>query len=277
MGVIHEIAARIDASQINPRFPKTFPRMVQFAIWAFCAETRTNICNGRQIDDRLPCTRLDCPVGSTCARIPLRPAPSERLGRGCAVRSRRARSRPRPFRQGHLNGLCGIYALINAIRLATVDQLHLSNDEWTGVFAHLLAKADRKTGATNLVIGGIGTRRLIALAHHAIDLLANEYGIELTISRPLIDLRRKSPRKLVAKLRHLAGQPASGILIRLNGSFDHWSVISSVDDLHLNLFDSSCIRRIRVDRCRTGHGKEIERGVEHVLHPAWVIRLAIED
>jgi hypothetical protein len=37
---IHQLAARIDARQINPRFPKTFPRLVQFAIWSFCAETR---------------------------------------------------------------------------------------------------------------------------------------------------------------------------------------------------------------------------------------------
>ena len=75
-GVIRDLAARIDASQINPRFPKTFPRLIQFAIWAFCAETRANICNGRQIDDRLPCTKLDCPVGATCSRLP--PSPQAR-------------------------------------------------------------------------------------------------------------------------------------------------------------------------------------------------------
>ena len=71
--VIYQLADRIDAREINPRFPKTFPRLVQFAIWSFCAETRADICNGRQIDDRFPCTRTDCPVGDQCGRIPLRP------------------------------------------------------------------------------------------------------------------------------------------------------------------------------------------------------------
>jgi hypothetical protein len=75
VGVILDLAGRIDASQINPRFPKTFPRLIQFAIWAFCAETRLNICNGRQIDDLLPCARTDCPVGGQCSRIALRPPP----------------------------------------------------------------------------------------------------------------------------------------------------------------------------------------------------------
>jgi hypothetical protein len=76
-GLIHELAARIDASQINPRFPKTFPRLIQFAIWSFCAETRTNICNGRQIDDRFPCPRLDCPVDQLCSRTARKPLPSK--------------------------------------------------------------------------------------------------------------------------------------------------------------------------------------------------------
>jgi hypothetical protein len=72
--VIHELANRIDARQVNPGFPKSFPRLIQLAIWAFCAETQANVCNGRQIDDRYPCSRTDCPVGHLCSRIPLRPA-----------------------------------------------------------------------------------------------------------------------------------------------------------------------------------------------------------
>ena len=79
-GVIYELAARIDASQVNRRFPKTFPRFVQHAVWSFCAETRDNICNGRQIDDQFPCTRLDCPVGDGCSRTPLRSAHDSKSG-----------------------------------------------------------------------------------------------------------------------------------------------------------------------------------------------------
>jgi len=70
--VLGRIAERIDARTINPAFPPVFPRMVQFALWSFCAEARHDICNGRQIDDRQPCQRTDCPVGSRCSRIVLR-------------------------------------------------------------------------------------------------------------------------------------------------------------------------------------------------------------
>ena len=75
--VIYQLAERIDARQVNPAFPKHFPRLIEFAIWSFCAETRADICNGRHIDDRFPCTRTDCPVGDDCSRVPLRPDPSD--------------------------------------------------------------------------------------------------------------------------------------------------------------------------------------------------------
>jgi hypothetical protein len=199
------------------------------------------------------------------------------LGHGRLVRSRRSQSAPRPFQQGNLDGLCGIYALINAIRLATADHLHLSNNEWMGVFGSLLAQADRHTGATDLVTGGIGTRRLIALTRYAIDHMANHHGIELTMSRPLIELERPSKRKLIAKLRRLVGRPASAVLFGLGGHLDHWTVVCSVSDRSLGLFDSSGLHRIRIDHCRTRHEKKLETTVEHVLRPGRIIRIAVED
>jgi hypothetical protein len=208
--------------------------------------------------------------------LPLRPPQSEELGHARAVRFRRPQSAPRPFQQGNLDGLCGIYALINAIRLTTADHLNLSKDEWTGIFACLLTEADAHTGATNLVTGGIGLGRMMPLARHAIDHIASNHGMELTMSRPLIDLHKPSHRKLVAELRRLVKGPASAILIGIGGHLDHWSVLRSVGDHTLGLFDSGGLRRIRIDRCRTGQEKKLGTGIQHVLHPDWIICLSAE-
>lgn len=70
--IIEQIAARIDAQRFNRRYPATFPRFVQHAIWRFCAEAGLNRCNGNQIDDRAPCRQTDCPVFSGCGRVPLK-------------------------------------------------------------------------------------------------------------------------------------------------------------------------------------------------------------
>lgn len=49
--IIDLIAAHIDAREFNAAFPAIFPRFVQSAIWAHCAEPGLDICNGNRIDD----------------------------------------------------------------------------------------------------------------------------------------------------------------------------------------------------------------------------------
>src|SRR4051812_11324004 len=69
--IIARLATAIDARQFNPSYPANFPRFVQHAIWRFCAEAGLNRCNGRRIDDRRRCEQTDCPVFTSCARVPL--------------------------------------------------------------------------------------------------------------------------------------------------------------------------------------------------------------
>jgi hypothetical protein len=69
--IIQTVAARIDARQFNSRFPRTFPRFVQHAIWRYCAQQGLGICNGNQIDDSNPCANKECSLYSICDRIAL--------------------------------------------------------------------------------------------------------------------------------------------------------------------------------------------------------------
>jgi hypothetical protein len=72
---ILKVAHEIDARTFDPNFPAaTFPRFVQHALWAFCAQDGLNVCNGNQIDDSQSCEKVSCPVFESCARVPLRPA-----------------------------------------------------------------------------------------------------------------------------------------------------------------------------------------------------------
>ena len=58
--------------EVNPAFPAYFPRLVQFAIWRFCAELGLNLCNGNKIDDRDRCANKNCPAYQDCACVALR-------------------------------------------------------------------------------------------------------------------------------------------------------------------------------------------------------------
>jgi hypothetical protein len=69
--IIEAVASEIDASQFDNRFPKIFPRFVQYAIWRYCSQQDLDICNGNQIDDRKPCKNEECAPYPACDRITL--------------------------------------------------------------------------------------------------------------------------------------------------------------------------------------------------------------
>jgi hypothetical protein len=70
--IVQAVAQVIDASQFNPRFPKTFPRFVQHSIWRFCAENGLDVCNGNRINDDNRCDNVYCQVRPVCDRVALR-------------------------------------------------------------------------------------------------------------------------------------------------------------------------------------------------------------
>ena len=71
---VRRLAHEIEARAFDPSFPATFPRFVQHALWAFCAQDGLEVCNGNQVEDSRACANSSCPVFKTCARVPLRPA-----------------------------------------------------------------------------------------------------------------------------------------------------------------------------------------------------------
>lgn len=71
--IITQIAARIDARQTCSKYPATFPRFVQHAIWRYCAQLELDVCNGNRIDDHRRCGNRGCPLFNLCDRVALQP------------------------------------------------------------------------------------------------------------------------------------------------------------------------------------------------------------
>jgi hypothetical protein len=66
--VIDQLAELIDARAFNAAFPAKFPRFIQNAVWRYCAQSRHNICNGNNIDDRKQCSNSYCRLYSKCKK-----------------------------------------------------------------------------------------------------------------------------------------------------------------------------------------------------------------
>ncbi|MGE0752385.1 MAG: hypothetical protein AB7K64_17565 [Variibacter sp.] len=74
--VVQWLAERIDAREFGAANPAVFPRLVQNAIWRFCAQGEADVCNGNRIADRGRCANEYCRLFGRCDRLTLRSAES---------------------------------------------------------------------------------------------------------------------------------------------------------------------------------------------------------
>src|SRR4051794_35479936 len=92
-----------------------------------------------------------------------------------------AARRLNPYRQGRLDGLCGVYALINALRLLCP---RLDEDACERAFCALIRARARQTSSPLTVIsGGLSQRELLRLLGPWQRFAATEFGITLAVSR----------------------------------------------------------------------------------------------
>jgi hypothetical protein len=180
-----------------------------------------------------------------------------------------------PFRQGELDGLCGVYAAINAVRLILgPGGCRLSNDDWLAMFAEILCCADASLGAATAAISGIETRYFRKLLKAVSLHLRDEHNIEV-VSRLLVPRQaRPSFKVLLDEFRQVAAQPDQAIVFTVEGFISHWTVLRRVADRHLVLFDSSGYSRLTLANCRMPY-EPARNGREHIIPPeaAFLLRL----
>src|SRR3954462_6946386 len=92
-----------------------------------------------------------------------------------------AARRLQPYRQGRLDGLCGVYALINALRLLCP---RLDEDACERAFCALIRARARQTSSPLAVIsGGLSRRELMQRIGAWQRVAARRGGVALTINR----------------------------------------------------------------------------------------------
>lgn len=158
-------------------------------------------------------------------------------------------ARRRPYRQGHLDSLCGLYAIVNAI-----DLLH-PLDGWTadGLMCRLVEHVEKKGALGGAILGGIGAAMIWRLTKIAADYVGKEEGARVAVERPFRGHRVASTE---AFLDDLDNQLTGGgvALICVAGKFElaHWTVARRVTPHTLQLHDSAGMRFLRRTSCRVG-------------------------
>lgn len=66
--ILRRVAECIDARAFNGSFPPIFPRLIQHALWRYCAADELDVCNANNIDDSKYCIQNTCEIYSICRR-----------------------------------------------------------------------------------------------------------------------------------------------------------------------------------------------------------------
>jgi hypothetical protein len=155
--------------------------------------------------------------------------------------------RLKPYRQGRLDGRCGVYTLINTLRLLCP---RLDEEACERVFCALILALDRQAPSPLAVIsGGLSRRELLRLIGLWQRFAAKEFGITLTVSR----LKASEPtlRGIWRGLcRALDGQSVA--IVGLDGVERHWTVVHAATERTLRVADSSGLRVIFRSQCTVG-------------------------
>jgi hypothetical protein len=153
--------------------------------------------------------------------------------------------RLKPFRQGGLDGLCGVYSVINATRLAAWPTLRLAREPCNDLFSLLTADLNDRAKLFKVLTNGSRDFVVRRLLREADSWLRDCYGIRLRHRRPYPGRSFSRSRIAAILRRHLAEDHTSAI-IGLSGCFEHWSVVRAVKPKTIMLFDSSGMKRLPV-------------------------------
>jgi hypothetical protein len=153
--------------------------------------------------------------------------------------------RKRAYRQGDLDGLCGVYAAVNALR----HILHLRDEQCRRLFEKLIKALEQDCPRVHeRLLWGMGIRQLRRLVAVAGGCRLKGQSLSFDV-RPLrLNGEQRTLPYLWAALNEEVGSNCVAI-VGLSGVDDHWCVVYRVTPKTLHLLDSSGQTRISRSRC----------------------------
>ena len=173
-----------------------------------------------------------------------------------------------------MDGLCGIYSVVNALR----HLLQLNKEQSQELFERLVkALVQDSRRPHKLLVEGILFKRLKQLAAAARRCRLADRDLSFQVRTLRLRRDEQTLAKLWATLDQEVG-PACVAIIGITGADDHWCVVYRVTPKTLRLLDSSgrsCIRRSRctVRTARTRYCLELSEHLELELEPEQVVRV----
>lgn len=147
-----------------------------------------------------------------------------------------------PCQQGGLDSLCGLYALINAMRLVFAEMAPLSGQSCKRLFSEGMDFLTAKRGSRDAAHWGMTVRRQrkLAKALFKSEVLEGLHKLRLGLAMPPITRAEELDAAIGASLKS-----GAVLLVCLHGRISHHSVIVGHTPDRVLLFDSDGMQFIR--------------------------------
>jgi hypothetical protein len=170
-----------------------------------------------------------------------------------------------PFQQGGLDSLCGLYSVVNAERFIN----HSSDEESQQLFDDLVHFLSRRKLLSKLLLGGIIHTEMLLI----LDKVVGRQRIS-NVQIPWRGVQNPDLTKLWKSMQNfLDGTSNRAIILGLQGYHDHWTVIESITNRSIMLYDSALIKRLPRSSCTTVYATWKRK---HLLLPAQTYFLSNE-
>jgi len=164
------------------------------------------------------------------------------------VRRLPTRRRIKPMRQGDLDGLCGVYAIINAIRWLCPS---MSEAQSQKLFVAIIAARQSRPVRNPLAFIHRGLTRagLTCLVDAATSWVAINFGVEIEATWLAPNAKKRGPfAETWQQIARSVGTESVAI-IGLGNWIDHWTVVVDASPRQLTLLDSDGMAALTRDRC----------------------------
>lgn len=172
--------------------------------------------------------------------------------------SKRERGAPRaaPYRQGDLDGLCGLYAIINAFAAVMAPAVPLGRPEARLMFGAGIVWLEERKKLRAVAIGGMEDELVFELAQHMAESLASWLGRAVVVSRPRPGTWRR--KRLLAVVDDALAH-GHAVIAGLGHTHEHVSVIVRGTPSRYTLSDSDGLRWIARSSVGTEDSKRRHR------------------
>lgn len=167
-----------------------------------------------------------------------------------------------PYNQGYLDGLCGIYSIINSARVVN----NFNKKYCQTLFEDILRFLVLESCLFKILTNGI-TMNMIG------QIINTHENLNLMKKRPFHGQHTTNLNEFWCSMQNHLASPNRAIILGLGGVYDHWTVVNEISDKRIMLVDSTNLKYLNKSFCTTRD----DENVRHRISPKYTYYLWSRD